>query len=52
MIDMEVLSKDPHPCMIKGDFSIFNSPNVGVARGIDVTYTLDMDSFGFVVLSR
>ena len=39
----------PHPCMMEGDFSIFNSPNVGVARGNDVTYSLDMD--GFVVLS-
>ena len=44
--DRDWLSKDPHPCMMEGDFSIFDSPNVGVAS----TYSLDMD--GFVVLSR
>ena len=49
-LDLQDLSRDPHPCLLKGDFSVFNSPNVGLASMTDVTYSLDMD--GFVVLSR
>ena len=49
-IDLEMLS-ETHTCLVKGNFSIFNSPNVGLASSIqDVIYSLDMD--GFVVLSR
>jgi hypothetical protein len=50
-IDLEILSKETHPCLVKGNFSVFNSPNVGLVTQIqEVTYGLDMD--GFVVLSR
>lgn len=50
-VDLEMLSKETHPCLVKGNFSIFNSPNVGLASSTqDVTYTLDMD--GFLVVSR
>ena len=50
-IDLEMLSKETHPCLVNGKFSIFNSPNVGLASSIqDITYNLDMD--GFIVLSR
>ena len=49
-IDLEALSKDPHPCLAVGQFSIFNSPRVQPANLQDVTYTLDMD--GVVVLSK
>ena len=47
---MEDLSKDEHPCLVKGDFSIFHSNAVGKATTRDVNYTMDMD--GVVVLSR
>ncbi len=50
-IDLEILSKETHTCLVKGNFSVFNSPNVGLVTRIqEVTYGLDMD--GFVVLSR
>lgn len=50
MIDLEVLSKDPHPSLAAGSFSVFNCQRVGPAKVQDVSYDLDMD--GFVVLSK
>ena len=50
MIDLEVLSKDPHPSLTAGSFSVYNSQRVGPAKVQDVSYDLDMD--GFVVLSQ
>ena len=49
-LSLEELSKETHPCLVKGDFSIFNSSSVEIASSTDIGYTLDMD--GIVVLSR
>ena len=49
-LDLGVLSKEPHPCLAEGHFSVFNSPRVGPATVQDVSYNIDMD--GFVVLSK
>ena len=48
---LEDLSKEAHPCLVKGDFSIFYSQSVKIVTSADdVGYSLDMD--GIVVLSR
>ena len=50
-IDLESLSKHPHPCLASGNFSIFNSPDVVPLRlAREMEYTVDMD--GVVVLSK
>ena len=50
LLNLEVLSKEPHPCLAEGHFSVFNSPHVGPATVHNVNYNMDMD--GFVVLSK
>jgi hypothetical protein len=51
LIDLESLSKTPHPCLAAGNFSVFNSPDVAPLRlAEEVEYTIDMD--GVVVLSK
>ena len=51
MIDLEVLSKDPHPSLAAGSFSVFNCQHVGPAKVQDVSY-YDLDMDGFIVLLK
>ena len=49
-IDLESLSKYPHPCLASGNFSIFNSPDVVPLRlAREMECIIDMDG---VVLSK
>ena len=48
---LEDLSKEVHPCLVKGDFSIFHGQSVKIVTSDDdVSYSLEKD--GIVVLSR
>ena len=49
-INLEALSKDQHPCLAEGSFSIFNSPQVHPATVDDVIYNMDLSMIIYTFL--